>query len=213
MVVAGMFLPLAYAAPMPDASIAAAAEKAASATEAPAAHSESGGEEESGNPLIPNPGEAIPQLVGFVVLLVILYKFGWPAITGMLDKRVNTIKDSLEQAENAKLESERLLAEHKAELDSAKKQAAQIIADAKMSAEAVKADITAAAQSEAESLIAKARVAIETEKKAAIAELQGSVADISVSVAGRLIGQDLSDDAHRRIIERYLVEAGGFDAN
>ena len=87
------------------------------------------------------------------------------------------------------------------------------MADAKKTAEAVKADITAKAQEEAAAMIDKAREAIEAEKKAAISELQGSVADLSVSVAGRLIGEDLSDDEHRKIIERYATEAGSFNAN
>ncbi len=62
-------------------------------------------------------------------------------------------------------------------------------------------------------MIEKAHAAIEADKKAAIAELQGSVADTSVAVASRLIGQDLSDDDHRKIIERYVNEAGSFNAN
>ena len=56
-------------------------------------------------------------------------------------------------------------------------------------------------------------VTIEAEKKAAISELQGSVADLSVSVASRLIGEDLNDAEHRKIIERYVNEAGSFNAN
>ena len=44
-------------------------------------------------------------------------------------------------------------------------------------------------------------------------ELQGSVADLSVSVASRLIGEDLNDAEHRKIIERYVNEAGSFNAN
>jgi len=163
--------------------------------------------------LIPNLLEWLPMLIGFILLWVILAKFGWPVITGMLDKRVTTIKESLEQAENAKIESERLLEEHRAQLADAKKQSAQIIAEAKQSAEAVKDEITTKAQAESEAMIAKARVAIEAEKKAALAELQGSVADLSVSVAGRLIGQDLSDSDHRKIIEHYLAEAGALNAN
>jgi F-type H+-transporting ATPase subunit b len=153
------------------------------------------------------------MLIGFIILWAILAKFGWPVITGMLDKRVNTIRDSLEQAENARVESERLLAEHKAELEGAKKQAAQIVADAKAAAEAVRREINDKAQAEAQALVVKAQAAIESEKKAAIAELQSSVADISVAVAGRVVGQDLSDAEHRRIIERYLAQAGSFDAN
>ncbi len=62
-------------------------------------------------------------------------------------------------------------------------------------------------------MVDKARDAIEAEKKAAIAELQSSVTDLSISVAGRLIGEDLNDDQHRKIIERYATEAGSFNAN
>ena len=53
----------------------------------------------------------------------------------------------------------------------------------------------------------------EAEKKAAISELQGSVADLSISVASRVIGNDLNDDEHRKIVERYVNEAGSFNAN
>ena len=59
----------------------------------------------------------------------------------------------------------------------------------------------------------KARVAIEVETKAALADLQGSIADLSVDVASRMVANDLSDDEHRAIIERYVSEAGSFHAN
>ena len=163
--------------------------------------------------LIPKMGEFIPTLIAFIIIWIILAKVGWPMITGMLDEREKTIKDSLEQAEQAKIQSEQLLAEHKAQLDEARVEAAQIIANAKEAGEALKADITAKAQQESADMIAKAHLAIEAEKKAAIADLQSSVADLSVSVAGRLIGETLSDDEHLKLIERYVAEAGSLDAN
>ncbi len=172
-------------------------------------------EEEGGgiSAILPQMDEFIPMLVAFILLLIILGKFGWPMFQGMLDRREATIKDSLEKAEEARVESERALAEYKAQLEDAKAQAAQIVADAKQTGEAVKADITAKAQAEAEQMISKARVAIEAEKQAAVADLQASVADTSIAVASRLIGQDLSDDEHRAIIARYVNEAGSFNAN
>ena len=95
----------------------------------------------------------------------------------------------------------------------AKAQSAQIIADARSVGEAVKADITAQAQTEAADMIAKAKAAIEAEKKQAISELQATVADTSVDVAARLIGEDLTEGEHRAIIERYVKEAGSFNGN
>ncbi|MDO4290473.1 MAG: F0F1 ATP synthase subunit B [Eggerthellaceae bacterium] len=163
--------------------------------------------------LIPDMNEFIPMLVIFIILLIILAKFGWPVIDGIITKRETTIKEALKKSEEAQIEAERTLAEYKEQLADAKAQSAQIVADARATGEAVKADITAKAQAEAADMIAKAKVAIEAEKKQAQAELQASVADISVDVAARLIGEELTEGEHRSIIERYVKEAGSFNAN
>lgn len=172
-------------------------------------------EESSGgiNAILPQMDEFIPMLIAFLILWFILAKFGWPLFSGMLEKREQTIKDSLEKSEQARIESERTLEEYKRQLEEAKSQASQIVSEAKRTGDAAKADITEKAQVEAAAMIEKARAAIEAEKKAAIAELQGSVADTSIAVASRLIGSDLSDEEHRKIIERYVNEAGSFNAN
>ena len=171
-------------------------------------------EQEGGiSAILPDMAEFVPMLIAFIILWIILAKFGWPMFAGMLEKRENTIREALKKSEEAQIESERVLAEYNKQLADAKAQSAQIIADAKKTGEAVKADITAKAQAEAAGMIEKAHAAIEADKKAAIAELQGSVADLSVAVASRLIGEDLNDDEHRKIIERYVNEAGSFNAN
>lgn len=163
--------------------------------------------------ILPNMNEFIPMLVAFIVLWIVLAKFGWPMFEGMLEKRETTIRDDLKKAEEARQESERLLAEYKQQLADSKAEAAKIVADAKQIGEDAKADITAKAQKEAADMIEKAHAAIEAEKKAAVAELQTSVADLSVAVAAKLIGNDLSDEEHRKMIKRYVEEAGTFNAD
>ncbi len=163
--------------------------------------------------LIPDMNEFIPMLVAFVIILVILAKFGWPVIDNIVTKREHNIREALKKSEEAQIESERVLAEYQKQLADAKAQSAQIMAEARATGDAVKADITAKAQAEAADMIAKAKVAIEAEKKQAIADLQASVADTSVDVAARLIGEDLTEGEHRQIIERYVKEAGSFNAN
>lgn len=172
-------------------------------------------EEESGgiNAILPQMDEFIPMLIAFLILWFILAKFGWPLFNGMLEKREQTIKDSLEKSEQARIESEQTLEEYKRQLEEAKSQAATIIAEAKRSAELARNSITERAQEESDAMIEKARHAIELEKRAAVAELQGVVVDTSIEVASRMIGQDLSDEDHRKIIERYVNEAGSFNAN
>lgn len=163
--------------------------------------------------LIPNLAEFIPALIAFLIIWAILAKFAWPMIVGMLDKRQETIKNNLDEAEAAKIEAQRALAEYKEQIADARREAAGIIDEARRAGEQVKADITAQAQATADEMLAKAKKTIESEKLAAISDLQSSVADLSVSVAGRLIGEDLSDADQRKLIEKYVAEAGVLNAN
>lgn len=163
--------------------------------------------------LIPKLTEFIPAVISFAIVYFVLSKFAWPAISGMLDKRAETIRESLEKAEEAKVEAERLLAEYKQAMAEARKEASVILQQAKQSSEATRAEAASRALVETDAMIAKAREAIEGEKNQAIAELQKSVADISVAVAGRLIGTALDVEQHREVVEQYVSEAGSLNAN
>ncbi|MEF9841216.1 MAG: ATP synthase F0 subunit B, partial [Raoultibacter sp.] len=92
--------------------------------------------------ILPDMAEFIPMLAAFIILWIVLAKFGWPLFAGMLDKREATIKESLEKAEEARVESERVLGEYKTQLEEARSQAAKIVASANATGESVKADIT-----------------------------------------------------------------------
>lgn len=162
--------------------------------------------------ILPVMDEFIPMVVAFLILLAVLVKFGWPMFDKVLKTRENTIREALEKSEEARIESERVLAEYKEQLAQARQESATIIAEAKQSGEAVRTEMTAKAQAEADQIIAKAREAIEAEKKSAIAELQGSVADLTVAVTARVIGEDFSDEDHRKLIERSIAEVGNLNA-
>ena len=84
--------------------------------------------------------------------------------------------------------------------------------NAQKSGEALEKEIADRARAEADAMIEKAKVAIEAEKRAAMKELQDSMADTSIAVASRLIGEDFSDEEHRKLIERYVKEAGSLNA-
>ena len=103
--------------------------------------------------LIPDMNEFIPMLVAFIIILIVLAKFGWPVVDNIITKRESTIKEALKKSEEAQAEAERTLAEYKRQLEEAKAQSAKIIADAKATGEAVKADITNKAQAESAQMI------------------------------------------------------------
>lgn len=170
---------------------------------------------EGGSPIsvVPSLAEMWPSLVAFIILFVLLKKVAFGPITGMLQKRADTIRESLEKAEETKVEAERLLEEYKVQMAEARSEAAKLVEHSRKVAESMKDDIVAKANDEAAQIVARAREAIEAEKQAAMADLQAQVADISVLVAGKLIGEKLSTADHAKLIERYVSEVGRFNDN
>ncbi len=161
--------------------------------------------------IIPKTTEMLVNLVAFVVLFIVLGKFAFPPITKMLDERAERIRESLEKAEETRVEAERLLEEYKAQMAEARQEAAKIIEQGRSVAENMKAEILAKAREEAEAEKAKALEAIKAERAAAMAALQSAVADLSVSVASRIIGEKLSPSDHAALIERAIAEVGSLD--
>lgn len=161
--------------------------------------------------LLPNMGEFIPMLVCFIILMLVLAKFGWPTIIGTLEGRVERIRNDLESAEESRTETAKLLEEQRTLLNEARSEATQIINDARAAAEANRLETEAQASRQAEALLARARETIEHDKNQAMLELRSSLADLTVTLAGRLIGNDLDDSEHRKIIEYYVEQAGELD--
>jgi len=163
--------------------------------------------------LIPKAPEIFVSLVSFLVLFVILAKFAFPPVTKMLDERAEKIRESLEKAEETRIEAERLLEEYRVQMAEARAEAGKVIEQGRTVAENMKNEIVAKAREEAEAEKTKAIDAIKAEKLAAMAELQASVADLSVAVAGKIIGQKLSAADHAALIERSIAEVGSLHEN
>jgi F-type H+-transporting ATPase subunit b len=163
--------------------------------------------------IIPLTSELLVSLVSFAVLFVIMWKFALPPITKMLDERAEKIKDSLEKAEQTRVEAERLLDEYKAQLAEARLESNRVIEQGRKVAETMKDEIVAKANEEREAILARAREEIQGEKRVALSELQASVADLSVAVAGRIIGSTLSAKDHAALIEKYVAEVGSLNEN
>ena len=165
--------------------------------------------EESSNKaeiLIPKMAEFIPALIAFLIIWVVLAKFAWPQILSMMDERGKRIQESLDEAETTKKKA-----------IASRKEYDELVTDARLEArkdaEAERARIIEAAHKEAEDIIAKAHANAEDERNAIYAAAAASIADLSVSVASKIVGETLDQDGEqRRIIERYVKEAGSLNA-
>ena len=164
--------------------------------------------------LIPKMAEFIPALIAFLIILVVMAKLVWPKVLAMMDERERRIADSLEEADRTK---QKALEARKASddmLTDARRQAADIVLAARQDAETERQRIIAAAHTEAEGIIAKAKRTAEDERHALYANAAASIADLSVSVASKIVEKSLDEDGEqRRLIESYIKEAGSLNAN
>jgi len=163
--------------------------------------------------IIPFGAEMAISAVSFLILFVLMWKFALPPITKMLEERAAKIRESLERAEQTKVEAERLLEEYKAQLAEARGESAKIVEQARKVAETMKDEIVAKANDEAAGIVAKAHEAMQAEKKAALADLQSEVAALSVAVAGKLIGEKLNVEDHAKLIDKFVAEVGSLNGN
>lgn len=163
--------------------------------------------------ILPNIYEFVPMIAAFLILAFVLGKFAWPSIIGALDERQESISATIAKAEETKVDAERLLEDYKVQMAEARGDAAKVIEEGRVAADAIRADLVARAESEAEGIVVKAREAMEAEKRSAMAELQASVADLSVAVAGKLIGESLTVEQNAALIDRFVAEVGGLNEN
>ena len=131
----------------------------------------------------------------------------------MMADREQAIAASFEEADAVKARAAELEREIDEKLSHARDEAADIVARAKREAEDERARILAEAKIEAADTIEKGHKAVDSERKRAMSELSKSVIDLSVEIASRIIGNDLDDEGHRALAERYLSEVGSEDAD
>ena len=153
-----------------------------------------------------NPGLVLWTCITFIILLVLLSRFAWGPIIKMLNERERTIHQAIEQAKKERAEAERLLAEQRASLGQAHKEAAEFVKKNQQEIEALRVELTARARKEADDMVASARRQIDEEKSKAIAELRSHVADLAIQAAGKLIRANLDERAQRALVEEYLAQ-------
>ena len=164
-----------------------------------------GSGEQGFSPFSINTGLIFWTIVVFLVLLGLLWKFGWPAILKSVEERERRIQQQLDEAERSRAESARLLEEHKRALAAAKAEAQEMVSKAHVVAEQERETLLARARQEYEQLLARARKEIDAEKEKAILALRREAVDLSIAAASRLIEANLDTEANRRLVMEYLA--------
>ena len=141
----------------------------------------------------------------FVIFFLLLRKFAWKPILGAVKGREESINNALASAESARKEMQNLTADNERILQEARLERDNMLKEAREMKDKMVADSKKEAQIQGERMIAQAKIAIEAEKNAAMAELKSQVSSLSLSIAEKLLKDQLSNkEAQTKLIENML---------
>ncbi len=141
--------------------------------------------------LTPDPGLLLWMLAAFLVVFVVLAKFGFPVIIGMVEKRKNFIDESLRKAHEATTRLENIKQESESILQEARDKQVAILKEAANTREAIVEDARVKAREESARIISDAKAEIESQKQAAITAIRQQVALLSVEVSEKVLRKKL----------------------
>lgn len=157
-------------------------------------------------------GELIGNFIlvagSFLLLIVLIKKFAWGNITSIFEERAKKISDDIDSAESARKNAEVLEQKREEALAGSREEAATIVETAKETAEKNKASILADTTEEVSRLKQKANQEIAQSKTEALRSIKGDVADLSIDLASKIIGQTLDKEAQSQLIDSYIDKLG-----
>lgn len=162
--------------------------------------------------LIPSTGLLFWMTIVFLIVLAVLWKWGFPAITKMVKERKDYIDDSLRKAHEANEKLANIQKEGESILQEAREKQAAVLKEATATRDAIIAKAENQAKDRGAQLINDAKAEIEQEKQQAIREICGQVAELSVKIAEKIIKQQLAtDDKQMELINKILDDVAVSD--
>ena len=160
--------------------------------------------------LIPSTGLLFWMTITFLVVFFLLWRFGFPVITKMVNDRKAFIDDSLKKAHEANEKLANIQKEGESILQEARERQAQILKEAAETRDAIVEKAQEKARVEGARLLSEAKTEIETEKQNAIRDIRAQVAELSVQISEKILRQNLhSDKEQMDLINRLLDDAVG----
>lgn len=162
--------------------------------------------------LIPSTGLLFWMTIVFLIVLAVLWKWGFPAITKMVKERKDYIDDSLRKAHEANEKLANIQKKGESILQEAREKQAAVLKEATATRDAIIAKAENQAKDRGAQLINDAKAEIEQEKQQAIREIRGQVAELSVKIAEKIIKQQLAtDDKQMELINKILDDVAVSD--
>ena len=154
------------------------------------------------------PLAVLTQAVGFLLLLLLVKRFGLAPLFRILDDRQAEIKATYDQLDADRDAMRKTREDYEARLAGIESQAREQIAAAVKEAQELRAHILADAQKQAEAILEKGRVEAERERQSAFIEMRRQLVDITVQAAGKVINEALDAKKHQSLVDEFIGSVG-----
>lgn len=158
--------------------------------------------------LLPAKNELIWGALAFLITLLALWKFAFPALKTGMENRSEKIRVDLQAAEDARTEAEQLKADYEQRLAAAKQEATRVIEDARATADSLKVELQHRAEEEIAEMRQRAAADVEAMKGQIMADLQHEVAQLAIGAAEVVVEKNLDPATQRQLVENYIAQVG-----
>jgi F-type H+-transporting ATPase subunit b len=148
------------------------------------------------------------QLVSFALLFLLLQRYAFKPLFGVMEKRRQMVQEQMESAQKNRDEANQYIEQQRQSLQQARKEAYDIIEQAKSMGSKQADDIILAARNESGRLKDEAVRDIETEKNKAIDSLKAEVSGLSVMIASKIIEKQVDEQTQKKLVDEYLSNVG-----
>lgn len=155
-----------------------------------------------------NPWTALFALANFLFLFFMLRKFLFNPVMKMIDDRQKEIDDLYKDAEDAKKDAQAKQQEYDRKLSAAQQTSEQLVREAVVRGQSREEEILRQANAQASAMMDKAADDIAREKKKAVNDAKDEISVIALSIAGKVVGRELNDADHARLVDGFIEELG-----
>lgn len=158
------------------------------------------------NFLVPN-GTFIAELIAFVIILAVLWRYVLPPVSNAMKERQNLIQSQLEEGKRAAERLKQAEADYQKAIDQARKTATTIRDEARADAASIREKMLAQAVEERDRIVESGRELLATERQEVMRTLRTDLGDLAIELASRILGESLADEGRQRgTVDRFLAQ-------
>lgn len=161
---------------------------------------------QSKNPILPSGAEIVWGVFSFALLLLIMWKFAFPAVQKGMQARTERIRTNVDEAQRVRDEAEQILRDYQAQLADARNEGNRILEEARQAAETLRRDMVRRAEGEVAELRRRNEEDLRAAQERIVSQLQGQVKVLALDLAEKVVAANLDRARNLQLVDQFIAE-------